>query len=139
MENWSGNVKWNPDEIGIPENVDDIVDLVKKARSKGIKIRIMGSAHSFMPLVATGDILVNLSKYKGLISIDEDRRIAKVKAGTTLLELSLLLEEKGYALENMGDISSQSLAGAISTGTHGTGTYQVRAMYKSLPLNLSRE
>ena len=121
MKNWSGNINWHPDEILMPDKLEDIIALVKRAIDSNRKIRIMGSAHSFMPLVSTEDIQLNLSRYKGLLRIDEEKQIAYIKAGTTLADLSTLLDEKGYALENMGDISSQSLAGAISTGTHGTG------------------
>ena len=102
MKNWSGNINWHPDEILMPDKLEDIIALVKCAIDSNRKIRIMGSAHSFMPLVSTEDIQVNLSRYKGLLRIDEKKQIAYVRAGTTLADLSTLLDEKGYALENMG-------------------------------------
>ena len=88
---------------------------------KGQKIRVVGSGHSFTPLVQTEEVLVSLDELKGIVNIDEEKMVAEVWAGTKLYDLGKLLEEKGYAQENLGDIDSQSIAGAISTGTHGTG------------------
>ncbi len=88
---------------------------------KGRKIRVVGSGHSFTPLVKTEEVLVSLDELKGIVNIDAEKMVAEVWAGTKLYDLGKLLEEKGYAQENLGDIDSQSIAGAISTGTHGTG------------------
>ena len=69
----------------------------------------------------TEEVLVSLDELKGIVNIDAEKMVAEVWAGTKLYDLGKLLEEKGYAQENLGDIDSQSIAGAISTGTHGTG------------------
>ena len=74
-----------------------------------------------LPLVQTEEVLVSLDELKGIVNIDAEKMVAEVWAGTKLYDLGKLLEEKGYAQENLGDIDSQSIAGAISTGTHGTG------------------
>ena len=104
-----------------PESIQDVVEVIELARKKGKKIRVVGSGHSFTPLVQTEEILVSLDEMKGIVNIDTEKMVAEVWAGTKLHELGKLLEEKGYAQENLGDIDSQSIAGAISTGTHGTG------------------
>ena len=104
-----------------PESIQDVVEVVGVARKKGQKIRVVGSGHSFTPLVQTEEVLVSLDELKGIVNIDEEKMVAEVWAGTKLYDLGKLLEEKGYAQENLGDIDSQSIAGAISTGTHGTG------------------
>jgi len=119
--NWTGNVEGTPHYTMYPESIQDVVEVVGLARKKGKKIRVVGSGHSFTPLVQTEEILVSLDELKGIANIDAEKMVAEVWAGTKLYDLGKLLEEKGYAQENLGDIDSQSIAGAISTGTHGTG------------------
>ena len=120
MENWAGNVKWTPQEVLLPKTEDEIAAIIKKAISSGKSIRTVGSHHSFTPLLATNSVSLSLDHMQGLISKEPNNR-AIAWAGTKLKRLSELLSENGLALENMGDINVQSLAGAISTGTHGTG------------------
>ncbi|PFJ14633.1 FAD-binding oxidoreductase [Bacillus cereus] len=119
--NWTGNVEGTPHYTMYPESIQDVVEVVGLARKKGKKIRVVGSGHSFTPLVQTEEILVSLDELKGITNIDVEKMIVEVWAGTKLYDLGKLLEEKGYAQENLGDIDLQSIAGAISTGTHGTG------------------
>ena len=69
---------------------------------KGRKIRVVGSGHSFTPLVQTEEVLVSLDELKGIVNIDEEKMVAEVWAGTKLYDLGKLLEEKGYAQENLG-------------------------------------
>ncbi|MEB9504028.1 D-arabinono-1,4-lactone oxidase [Bacillus anthracis] len=119
--NWTGNVEGTPHYTMYPESIQDVVEVIELARKEGKKIRVVGSGHSFTPLVQTEEILVSLDELKGIVNVDAEKMVAEVWAGTKLHELGKLLEEKGYAQENLGDIDSQSIAGAISTGTHGTG------------------
>ena len=120
MENWAGNVKWTPQEVLLPKSEEEIADIIKKATFSGKTIRTVGSNHSFSPLLATTSVSLSLDKIQGLISKEVNNR-AVSWAGTKLKRLSEELAENRLALENMGDINVQSLAGAISTGTHGTG------------------
>lgn len=122
MKNWSGSVSWNPQVVQTPSSEAEIQIIVKKALQAGQKIRVIGTGHSFTALCETDGILINLDNYQGIISVDEEKRLVKVKAGTKLAFLGDLLFEKGLAMENLGDIDVQSIAGTISTGTHGTGT-----------------
>ena len=121
MEKLDRNVEGTPHYTMYPESIQDVVEVIELARKKGKKIRVVGSGHSFTPLVQTEEILVSLDEMKGIVNIDTEKMVAEVWAGTKLHELGKLLEEKGYAQENLGDIDSQSIAGAISMGTHGTG------------------
>jgi FAD-linked oxidoreductase len=121
MKNWSGNVRWEPNKIFHPSGEEEIAEIVKVARQQGRKVRIMGSGHSFTSLCKTDDFLITLDHFQGIIHIDKDKKLARVKAGTKLKTLNLLLDQQGLGLENLGDIDEQSIAGAISTGTHGTG------------------
>lgn len=100
--NWTGNVEGTPHYTMYPESIQDVVEVIELARKKGKKIRVVGSGHSFTPLVQTEEILVSLDEMKGIVNIDTEKMIAEVWAGTKLHELGKLLEEKGYAQENLG-------------------------------------
>jgi len=121
MKNWAGNITWNPTEIAYPTSEEAIQKIVLKAANDRKKIRIIGTGHSFTPLCKTEDVLISLDKFQGLITTDKDKVQATVKAGTKLNNLGELLFQEGMAMENLGDIDVQSIAGTISTGTHGTG------------------
>jgi FAD/FMN-containing dehydrogenase len=119
--NWSGSVTARPESIRNPATLDEIVGIVREARARGTKVRVVGAGHSFTPLVETDGVLISLERYAGLESVDHVTHQATVRAGTTIKALSQALHSHGLAQENLGDIDVQSIAGAISTGTHGTG------------------
>ncbi len=119
--NWGGNLKFNPEQIAKPSSEAEILDLVKNAKVQGKQIRVVGSGHSWTHLIKTNRMLISLDQFQGLINLDSNNQIAEVKAGTSIRKLGELLDAKGFALENLGDIDVQSIAGALSTGTHGTG------------------
>lgn len=121
MKNWAGNVIFHPSEIAMPISEEEVQQVVLKAANDRKKVRIIGTGHSFTSLFATDDILVSLDNYQGIISVDKEKNQATVKAGTKLKLLGELLFEHGLAMENLGDIDVQSIAGAFSSGTHGTG------------------
>ncbi|MEL6257141.1 MAG: FAD-binding protein, partial [Bacteroidota bacterium] len=122
MRNWSGSVHWQPTQIAKPDSEQAIQAIVQKAASTKQNIRLIGTGHSFTRLCETHEILMSLDNYQGLISVDKDKMLATVKGGTKLHYLGELLYAEGLAMENLGDIDVQSIAGTISTGTHGTGT-----------------
>ena len=119
--NWSGSVRFSPQQVVFPGSEEEIAGLLTQAAKAGHKIRVVGAAHSFTPLVETNDVLVSLDKLQGLISADRTNMRATVWAGTRLKALGALLHAEGMGMENLGDIDVQSIAGALSTGTHGTG------------------
>ncbi|OEH92080.1 D-arabinono-1,4-lactone oxidase [Bacillus solimangrovi] len=121
VKNWSENVQFSPQQICKPKSIDEVVAIVKDANVAKKRIRMIGSGHSFTPLIATNDVLVSLDNMQGVISVDEEKQIAEVWAGTKLSRLGNELHELGYSQENLGDIDVQSVAGALLTGTHGTG------------------
>ena len=121
MKNWSKHIEWYPRKTYFPKDEQEIVTIVQDAIHNHQKVRVIGSGHSFTPLSQTEDYLISLDHYRGIISVDQARKQVTVRAGTKLCELCIQLKEHGLALENMGDINVQSIAGAISTGTHGTG------------------
>ncbi|GAB5551720.1 MAG: D-arabinono-1,4-lactone oxidase [Saprospiraceae bacterium] len=121
MQNWSKYIKWQPKAIYFPETEVAIQQLIQDAIAQNRKVRIIGSGHSFNPLWVNQDTLISLDNYQGLIVVDQQNLQVRVKAGTKLKLLGKLLFEHGLAMENMGDIDAQSIAGTIGTGTHGTG------------------
>ncbi|CAB4643967.1 unannotated protein [freshwater metagenome] len=96
-------------------------DLVVNARSREETVKCVGSGHSFTSTAVTKGHLVTLDNWSGIVSIDRSTLRVTVKAGTTLAVLNELLHAEGLALPNLGDIAYQTVAGAISTSTHGTG------------------
>lgn len=134
MKNWSRHIHWSPASTVYPQSEREIQQIIQRAVVEGKKIRPIGSGHSFNPFWQSGEILLSLDRYQGLVQVDPSTRQATVRAGTKLRQLGVLLADHGLALENMGDIDAQSIAGTISTGTHGTGlafgsiSTQVRAL-----------
>jgi FAD-linked oxidoreductase len=119
--NWSASVRCTPQQIATPTSEAEVIALVQAAGREGATVRVAGSGHSFTPLCATADLLISLDGLQGVVAVNAARNEATIWAGTKLFLLGDLLWEHGLALANMGDIDRQSLAGAISTGTHGTG------------------
>lgn len=121
LKNWAGNLSFEPEKVLFPETEDEIQRLVLMCINEGKKIRVIGSGHSFSALIETNQMLINLINYQGLVSINKDLCQATLKGGTVLKNAGEILFQNGLAMENLGDIDSQSIAGTISTGTHGTG------------------
>lgn len=121
MKNWAGNITWTPTQIAYPTSEEEIQQLVLRAANDRKKMRVIGTGHSFTALCKTEDVLISLDKYQGIVKVDKDSVQAVVKGGTKLNYLGDLLFKEGMAMENLGDIDVQSIAGTISTGTHGTG------------------
>lgn len=117
--NWSGAHTCHPDLIFLPKSEEELSKFFKNNTQK--QIRIVGSGHSFSPIVLTDTTLISLDEMKGLIDVDLENNVAEVYAGTKLHELSKILDDNRLALLNMGDIDRQSIAGALCSGTHGTG------------------
>ncbi len=119
--NWSGSVRGKPREIAMPASIDELARQVGEFGRSGRRVRVVGAGHSFTPLAQTDDVLMSLDNMQGVISADEARGTVTVFGGTRLYNLGPALHERGVAQENLGDINQQSIAGAISTSTHGTG------------------
>lgn len=120
-KNWSRSVVSHPEKILYPSSIEEICSLVKEAGKLGKKIRVVGAGHSFTKLVKTDSWLVSLDRLSGIVELDTENETVTVLGGTRLFHLGEELAKAGYAQENLGDINVQSIAGAISTGTHGTG------------------
>ena len=120
-QNWSGSVEAEPARIETPKDEAAIAQAVVRAGAAGESVRVVGTGHSGTPLCATEGLLLSLDEVQGVEAHDEGARRATVLAGTKLHALGPLLFERGLAMRNLGDIDRQSIAGAVGTGTHGTG------------------
>ncbi|KAB1932959.1 FAD-binding protein [Micromonospora sp. ALFpr18c] len=119
--NWAGNQRGSATAILRPASPDDVTEAVLDAAATGHRIRVAGSGHSFTAVALADDRRMDLSELATTVSVDVERRLVTVPAGMTLHALNGLLARHGLALPNLGDIDAQTVAGAISTGTHGTG------------------
>lgn len=119
--NWSGSVQCKPRQIARPASIEALLQIINACSNDNRHVRVVGSGHSFTPLVQTDDVLLSLERLQGIEEIDAGRGIVTVLAGTPLKTLGEALYARGLAQENLGGIDAQTLAGAISTGTHGTG------------------
>ena len=116
--NWSGAVKCRPRQILAPT---DEVELAAVVRGAAGPVRVPGSGHSFTPLCASDGVLLDLTAFAGLKCLSQQPATATFLSATPLWAIGPALHPHGLALRNMGDIDRQTLAGAIATGTHGTG------------------
>jgi FAD-linked oxidoreductase len=110
-----------PQSVEFPASADAVQRSVQAALSRGRRIKAVGSGHSFTGIAIAPDVLLDLSDLTGLVTVDAQRRRVTLRAGTRLHQIPGLLAPHGLAMENLGDIDRQTIAGAISTGTHGTG------------------
>ena len=120
--NWGGNQHAQPRSIENPRDVEEIALLVKRAAGEGRRVKAVGSGHSFTAAAATDGTLLRLDRLTGVVSADVGSGLVTVRGGTPLHELNRSLADLGLAMSNLGDIDRQTITGATSTGTHGTGT-----------------
>ncbi|WGX97496.1 D-arabinono-1,4-lactone oxidase [Nocardioides sp. L-11A] len=121
--NWYGNQTCTPAEVVRPRAEDEVVAAVERAVRDGRVVRAAGSGHSNVALVPTDGQVVDLRDLSGLVGVDRESRQVRVRAGTRIHDLGPLLWEHGLGLVNQGDIDGQQIAGAVATGTHGTGRH----------------
>ncbi|MEX2208702.1 MAG: D-arabinono-1,4-lactone oxidase [Myxococcota bacterium] len=119
--NFSGRVAFTPSRRARPKSEAELCSVVREAASAGETLRVAGTGHSFTPLVESPGTLVSLDDWHGIESVDAAKHQAVIRAGTVLHALGEPLLAAGLAMRNMGDVDVQALAGAVSTGTHGTG------------------
>ena len=137
--NWSGSAHWDPHTVHAPRGEDEILAALRRIHGAGEHLRVVGGAHSFSALAAGDEHLMSLDNHQGLVRADSATGLVTLRGGTRLWRIADLLAPFGLALAVMGDIDHQSIAGAIQTGTHGTGAAftgfagAVRALRFALP------
>lgn len=119
--NWGLNQSCEPTAIIAPASMDELADAVRSAVRKGLHVRAAGAGHSITPIVPTDGVLVDPSRLTGITDVDEATGRVTMLAGTTLRDLGPALWDAGLAMANQGDIDIQTIAGATSTGTKGSG------------------
>jgi FAD-linked oxidoreductase len=119
--NWAGNESARPRRVATPRSADQVADEVRKAAAAGLTVRMAGTGHSFTPAAVTDGVLLRPGGLTGIRSVDPAAGLATAEAGCPLHVLNAELLSRGLSLANMGDIQVQTVAGAIQTGTHGTG------------------
>ncbi len=120
-QNWAGTASADPVRRHWPRSTEEIADALTAATKDGLTVRALGSGHSFTAAAATSGVALDLSGWTGIVAADLESGLVTVRSGTTIRELNAALDTLGLALANLGDIDAQTVAGAISTGTHGTG------------------
>ncbi len=120
-QNWAGNVTAEPAERLRPRSESEVSSVVARVATAGGRAKVIGSGHSFTPAAVTDGTLLDVGRLRGVLGVDRDALTVRVGAGTVLADLNEELHGLGLALPNLGDIAYQTVAGAISTGTHGTG------------------
>jgi L-gulono-1,4-lactone dehydrogenase len=118
--NWAGNQRTDPARTIVARDTGEVVDAVKAAARDGLRVKAIGSGHSFTAIAVPDGVAILVPAHPVLLRVD-DTGLSTVPAGMTLRTLNALLWDRGWALPNLGDIDAQTVAGAISTGTHGTG------------------
>ena len=119
--NWAGNQQCEARDIRSPSSEADLVSAVSEAAETRRRVKMVGSGHSFTSVALTDGILLKPDRYNNVVSVDTVARTVTVQSGIRLQTLNEFLAGEGLALENLGDIAYQTVAGAISTATHGTG------------------
>ncbi len=119
--NWSREQGCSPFQIVRPHTREGLVRAIVDANQAGRRIKVAGSGHSFSPAALTEGTMLRIELLDRILEVDRSSGLVKVEAGIGLRELSRRLDSLGLALENLGDIDRQTLAGSISTATHGTG------------------
>ena len=118
---WADTHQARPRRMATPDNTDEVVSAIAAAAAEDLRVRMVGTGHSFTDVAITDGLLLSPTALTGLRSVDPVAGTATVAAGTPLCDFNEALAEHGVALANMGDIAVQTVSGAVQTGTHGTG------------------
>jgi len=119
--NWAGNQQTGTVLLSKPQTESELQQVVQSAQLSGRRVKAVGSGHSFTAIAVSEEVLVDLSDYDEIVAIDKINQTVTVQSGIQLSKLNQALYENSLAMQNLGDIAYQTIAGAISTSTHGTG------------------
>ena len=119
--NWAGAQTCSPRDLFRPGSTEELAEIVGTGAAAGRQITVAGSGHSFTGAALTEDLMIDAGALSGVIDHDLRAGLVKVGGGTVLADLNRELHRLGQGMPNLGDIDTQTISGAISTGTHGTG------------------
>jgi len=117
LRNWAGNVTFSAPALTSPGSLDELRDVVRTAR----RVRALGTGHSFSRVADCDDVLVSVASLPPVVEVDRATSTARVSAGLRWGEIAPVLHEHGVAVHTMGSLPHISVAGSVSTGTHGSG------------------
>ncbi|HYB22976.1 MAG TPA: D-arabinono-1,4-lactone oxidase [Solirubrobacteraceae bacterium] len=120
-QNWAGDQRCTPAALVRPASIEELSAAVAGAAERGWRVRVAGSGHSFSDVACTDGLMLDMGRMASVLDVDRDSALVRVQAGITIHALSRALDAHGLALENLGDVDAQTIAGAVSTATHGTG------------------
>lgn len=121
VSNWARNQRCVPDAVYQPASTDEVARIVRQAHEAAQRVKVIGAGHSFTATAMTDGVMLRLDNMTQILNVDREVGQVHVQAGATLHDFCRELHKYGLALPNLGDIDVQSIAGAISTATHGTG------------------
>ena len=119
--NWAGDGACSPAVVERPLHVEEVVAGLDRAAVAGRTVRVAGSGHSFGDVACTDGTLLRLDRMDRVLDLDRRAGLVRVEGGITIAALNAQLDTLGLALENLGDVDVQTVAGAVATATHGTG------------------
>lgn len=120
-QNWGRSESVRPQRVERPATVEAVQRSIEAAARNGLTVKPIGAGHSFSGIAVAPGVLLELEDLSGIVAVDPERARVRLLAGTRLHQIPKLLAPFGLAMQNLGDIDRQSITGAISTGTHGTG------------------
>jgi L-gulonolactone oxidase len=120
--NWAGDQACTPASVQRPRTRDELIEAIGRAVAAGRTVKVPGSGHSFTEAALTDGVMVDLSNLGRVLDADVSSGLVRVEGGIVLRQLNRELHARGLAMANLGDIDKQTISGAISTATHGTGT-----------------
>jgi L-gulono-1,4-lactone dehydrogenase len=119
--NWAGDQRCRPARLRSPSSPEELAATLAEADRDGLRTRLVGAGHSFSDIALTDGLMISMARMSRVLDVDRSSGLVRVQGGIKLHELSDALAGHGLAMENLGDIDEQSIAGTISTATHGTG------------------
>ena len=119
--NWAGNQRSQPVRIERPSSESEVVEIVLRAVAEHLRVKVVGSGHSFTGIAVPDEVMIDLAKMNRVVNVDHVGGVITVQAGIVLSDLNAYLESHKLSMPNLGDVTYQTLAGAVSTSTHGTG------------------
>ncbi|KAG0371699.1 hypothetical protein BGX24_001311 [Mortierella sp. AD032] len=121
FQNWAQTFRCMPEQYYTPTTEEEVIKIIHLARISGKHVKAIGTGHSPSDLACTDGFMINTDKLNNIIKVDDDKMTITVQAGMKLHKLHDILELHDLAMSNLGSISDQSVAGIMSTATHGTG------------------
>ena len=120
-KNWAGNQQSKPFRIERPASESDVVEIIRQAVLNKQRVKVVGSGHSFTGIAVPDEVMIDLTRLNQVCNVDHSGGLITVQAGIVLSDLNAQLEKHQLSMPNLGDVTYQTLAGALSTSTHGTG------------------